>query len=668
MKLLETTFNDYINIVPHATTTSGVMTIGCGVSVSGTFDFTGDLQLGDDDYLKFGASPDYTMRYDEAGTDRFQIANGVADVDFNMSWMTDLGADAGDIWNVKIPNTTSDLMFQNTIRGSAYYTTMFQITPTYDSVKDAGRPEFYIGSDALGILTSGFPPLKEGSAWTGVSAISVAQGTGANETDNMLIGSNLYLSQATSVPYLKFIKTASAVSNLSGAGMYVGGNFLKFFTNDAGAVSKDATMTTTERMMITSDGYIIFNGIPEIKNDMEVDDDKVIKFGTSNDYALGYMTSSNHLRLTTLIDGTDFNFEWWADRGDNVYNKFSWYIPASGGYMSMNSLHAGSWSSAFAYVSSTDNTLENCWNKNLCVSNDRSLFGWGSIGLQSDMSTPTYATHQIRVRQQNYQTNKGFLHECKDGDNIYRCTTELRTWYDSPCELFMGCNGMPRWDISCRSSGASYSLNFYSNETSSGTDSWRATFGGASTNAFSISVNGTCTADNSFVPFTGSHDCKIDDNVDYEAGLIIDCIDADVRVNSQYPNGDVANNNFTCKLCNSANSKCVLGVINQKTQPKSKTPDNDDIPLGAFMINWQVNAVGEGAILITNINGDIEQGDLIVSSNIAGYGMLQDDDIVRSKTLAKCMKKIDWGSITNTITYNGIDYKKILCPCIYMCG
>ena len=44
------------------------------------------------------------------------------------------------------------------------------------------------------------------------------------------------------------------------------------------------------------------------------------------------------------------------------------------------------------------------------------------------------------------------------------------------------------------------------------------------------------------------------------------------------------------------------------------------------------------------------------------------DDIIRSKTIAKCMRVIDWYNITDTIIHNGFTYKKVLCPCIYMCG
>ena len=674
-------FLDYISIVPHATTTSGVMTIGCGLVVSGSFSFTGDLDLtgdlsiADDKYIKFGASGDYTIRYDETTTDKLQIGNGVANTDLNISFMTDLGADAGDIWNLKINHDAPDLIFQSTIRSTSHYTSMFQLHPTYDSTRDAGRPEFYIGSPALGLLTSGLPPIYEGSAWPGWTAISVATGTNTNETDRMLLASNLYLTQATGTPYLRYIQSADADLNQSGAGIFIAGNWISFYTSPAGAVTKDATMSTLERLKIDNDGTIEFNGLPVIKNDMEVDDDYYIKFGTHNDYALGY--DGTHLVAKTLIDGTDFNFNWWSDRGDTNLSKYSWYIPANGQYCSLNNFASGSWASPFAMYpnSSGDTTLDNVWIKNLVVSTSASADPWEAIGLMSVMSTPTYATILNRLLYQGYWSNRGILNECDDSGNTYRATIENRTTNDEASEIFLSTNGMPRWDISARESTGSYELRFYSNETSSGTGSWRPTFAGASTLAFGISVDGICTADRYFVPFTGSHDCKINDTIDYEKGLIIDVIDSDVRVNHHYPNGDVCNNDFTCKLCDTPNSKSVLGVINQKTKPKSKTPEkkDDNLPAGTFMFNWSVNAVGEGSILITDINGEINKGDLIVSSEIAGYGMCQKtakglDDIIRSKTIAKCMKVINWSNITDTIIHNGFTYKKLLCPCIYMCG
>lgn len=48
-----------------------------------------------------------------------------------------------------------------------------------------------------------------------------------------------------------------------------------------------------------------------------------------------------------------------------------------------------------------------------------------------------------------------------------------------------------------------------------------------------------------------------------------------------------------------------------------------------------VNSVGEGCIWVCDQNGDIKNGDLIVTSDVPGMGMRQDDDIIRNYTVAK---------------------------------
>ena len=57
-------------------------------------------------------------------------------------------------------------------------------------------------------------------------------------------------------------------------------------------------------------------------------------------------------------------------------------------------------------------------------------------------------------------------------------------------------------------------------------------------------------------------------------------------------------------------------------------------------------------------NGTIEAGDLIVTSSIAGKGMKQSDDIVRSITVAKARETVTFNSPT--------EVKQI--ACIYLCG
>jgi hypothetical protein len=71
-----------------------------------------------------------------------------------------------------------------------------------------------------------------------------------------------------------------------------------------------------------------------------------------------------------------------------------------------------------------------------------------------------------------------------------------------------------------------------------------------------------------------------------------------------------------------------------------------------------VNALGEGQINICGQNGDIEIGDLIVTSDMPGKGMKQDDDIVRNYTVAKSREAVTFSSPE--------EVKQI--ACIYLCG
>ena len=72
----------------------------------------------------------------------------------------------------------------------------------------------------------------------------------------------------------------------------------------------------------------------------------------------------------------------------------------------------------------------------------------------------------------------------------------------------------------------------------------------------------------------------------------------------------------------------------------------------------QINAVGEGQINVCGENGNINQGDLIVSSSIPGKGMKQADDIVRSYTVAKARE---------SVTFSSANEVKLI-ACIYLCG
>ena len=104
--------------------------------------------------------------------------------------------------------------------------------------------------------------------------------------------------------------------------------------------------------------------------------------------------------------------------------------------------------------------------------------------------------------------------------------------------------------------------------------------------------------------------------------------------------------------------------ITRETEPDAEVlPDtvieatsSYTIPAGYKVIF--VNALGEGALNVCGENGNIELGDLIVSSSIPGKGMRQDDDIVRSYTVAKARESVTFDSPTQV--------KRI--ACIYLCG
>ena len=136
-----------------------------------------------------------------------------------------------------------------------------------------------------------------------------------------------------------------------------------------------------------------------------------------------------------------------------------------------------------------------------------------------------------------------------------------------------------------------------------------------------------------------------------------------------------------CALATTDGSKTVFGVV--AGYPTTETGEyihNGFLMRPAFEgyarragvgdDEWNIGtmSLGEGVVWVTNINGDIENGDFIESSVVTGYGRKQDDDILRSKTVAKCTESIDWSSVTDTIVHNGTEYKKVLIACTYHCG
>lgn len=196
-------------------------------------------------------------------------------------------------------------------------------------------------------------------------------------------------------------------------------------------------------------------------------------------------------------------------------------------------------------------------------------------------------------------------------------------------------------------------------------------------------------------PFTGFHDGIMDSVENVEVGDIV--IDDEVLFRE-----GISSVKFKQLLSSQPNQKGVLGVISsmresnsiieglRKSQapeppPPIRKPDETEeefaerfkreklaydtaleehVPSENIFIPppdcycVDVNAVGEGQINVCGEGGNIEKGDLIVTSSIPGKGMKQSDDIIRSYTVAKARESVTFSSST--------EVKMI--ACIYLSG
>jgi hypothetical protein len=103
-------------------------------------------------------------------------------------------------------------------------------------------------------------------------------------------------------------------------------------------------------------------------------------------------------------------------------------------------------------------------------------------------------------------------------------------------------------------------------------------------------------------------------------------------------------------LSTKSNDKKCFGVLSTTEDPEGRREVH-----GNFVSNFTkekgdtriyVNSVGEGAVWVTNINGNLESGDYITTSNVVGYGMKQDDDILHNYTVAKITMNCDFNPKT----------------------
>lgn len=163
-------------------------------------------------------------------------------------------------------------------------------------------------------------------------------------------------------------------------------------------------------------------------------------------------------------------------------------------------------------------------------------------------------------------------------------------------------------------------------------------------------------------PFTGQHDALILK----DAELIIGDIVVDVKVIAR---GGIDDTVTEVAVSDVFRQSGAVGVVSRRT------PLDPGIVLAALPRGYDettpimrvlaeryyllaINSVGEGQVNTCGRGGDIQKGDLLVCSSMRGKAERQDDDIVRSFTVAKAREDV---------TFDYPDQVKRV-ACIYLCG
>ena len=209
---------------------------------------------------------------------------------------------------------------------------------------------------------------------------------------------------------------------------------------------------------------------------------------------------------------------------------------------------------------------------------------------------------------------------------------------------------------------------------------------------FSYSLNSTTVASKGYlantvdvaaIDFTGQHrNYPVGGNVlDFsdKIGLIVASVgryksltssSAEISINEALP---------MVELSTKRNQKSVFGVISDHEDPNETSREYVIGNWGSVYEKMQnddrliINSLGEGAIWICNVNGNLQNGDYITSCEVPGYGMKQDDDVLHNYTVAKITCDCDF-SLDSTVyqceefRHEGKTYRRAFVGCTYHCG
>ena len=167
-------------------------------------------------------------------------------------------------------------------------------------------------------------------------------------------------------------------------------------------------------------------------------------------------------------------------------------------------------------------------------------------------------------------------------------------------------------------------------------------------------------------PFTGGHEVRLADAIKdaLQPGLIVVVTgrtenrledDGSVNLSSTLP---------TIALANRANDPRVFGVVVAE-QPLH---EGHWYPATAGERFATVNALGEGRVWVTDVNGPVRAGDLMTTSRVPGYGQRQNDDLFHSYTLGKVIEDVDWSNAATIVGPDGKLIRAALVAVVYTSG
>jgi hypothetical protein len=178
--------------------------------------------------------------------------------------------------------------------------------------------------------------------------------------------------------------------------------------------------------------------------------------------------------------------------------------------------------------------------------------------------------------------------------------------------------------------------------------------------------------------FTGQHKNISDSEQIYDSSSVGLIVVSEGQYNNIEGHNSITINQSLPKviLSTKRNQKNCFGVISNKEDSEYEVYNGNitsiiRVPEGDRRLI--VNSVGEGAIWVCNINGNLENGDYITTCEIPGYGMKQDDDLLHNYTVAKitCDCNFDLSSsiyICEEFEFSGSIYRKAFVGCTYHCG